>query len=188
MYLALFLTPWLLIYALSGLVINHSQLVRGWYGGNFNRFEKVGEREFTTVFSADADPRMMAAQILEQLGLTGSFNVQGGPNQPKLVINRNAAFAVHRITYFRQENRLLIEQQRLTAPSFLNRLHYRNGYEQPFWAAKIWAAIVDLVIVALLFWVASGLWLWWELKPTRRWGAVFGLLGCGVFGVLLASI
>ena len=111
-----------------------------------------------------------------------------GPKKIATIWKEMGIESIGELLYACQENRLLIEQQRLTAPSFLNRLHYRNGYEQPFWAAKIWAAIVDLVIVALLFWVASGLWLWWELKPTRRWGAVFGLLGCGVFGVLLASI
>ena len=106
MYLALFLTPWMIIYALSGLVLNHFQTVRRAYGENFNKFEKVEERDYTAAFSDDADVIMIGAQILEHLGLSGTFNVQGGPNQPRLVINRNGALAVHRITYLRRENRL----------------------------------------------------------------------------------
>ncbi|MBI5772798.1 MAG: hypothetical protein HZA89_03520 [Verrucomicrobia bacterium] len=188
MYLALFLTPWMIIYALSGLVLNHGQAVRALYGGNFAKFEKVGEREYTAAFSADADVKMIGAQILEHLGLAGTFNVQGGPNQPKLVINRNAAFAIHRITYFRKENRLLIEKQPFTAPAFVNRAHFRHGYGQPFLSLKIWAVAVDLVIVAMMFWIASGLWMWWEIRPARAWGAAFALVGLGVFGVLLATI
>jgi hypothetical protein len=30
--------------------------------------------------------------------------------------------------------------------------------------------------------------MWWEIKPVRTAGAVFALLGCGAFGLLLASI
>lgn len=188
MYLALFLTPWMVIYALSGLVLNHFQAVRSAYGEDFNKLEKVEERDYAAVFSDDADVRMIGAQILEHLGLSGSFNVQGGPAAPKLVINRNAPFVLHRITYFRKEHRLLVEKQPLTAPAFVNRTHFRHGYGQPFLASKIWGVIVDLVIVAMVFWVASGLWMWWEIKPARVWGAVFALLGLGAFGIMLAIL
>ena len=188
MYLALFLTPWMLIYALSGLVLNHGELVRSFYGGKFNDFEKIEERPYTAAFSADASARLIGAQILVDLGLTGTFNVQGTPTQPKLVINRNAAFTAHRVTYFRAENRLLIEKLALSAPMAVNRLHFRHGYEQPFVSAKIWGFIVDLAVVGMLFWVVSGIWMWWEIKPARTAGAVVALLGFGAFGLLLATI
>ena len=188
MYLALFLTPWMLIYALSGLVLNHNQVVRSLYGAKFGQMEKVEERPYAAAFSADADPRMIGAQVLEHLGLSGTFNVQGNAKQPRLVINRNGAFALHRITYFRAENRLLVEKQAFTAPVFLNRSHFRSGYEQPFLAAKAWGFTVDLAIVGMVFWVLSGLWMWWEIKPARAFGAVCGLVGLGLFGFLLATI
>lgn len=188
MYLALFLTPWMLIYALSGLVLNHNQTIRGWYGARFAPFEKVAERPYTAVFSEDADPRMIGAQVLADLGLAGSFNVQGTASQPKLVINRNAAFSAHRVTYFRTEQRVSIEKQVFTAPVFLNRAHFRSGYGQPFLASNIWAVVVDLAVIGMLFWVASGLWMWWEIKPARWSGAAFALVGCGLFGLLLATI
>lgn len=188
MYLALFLTPWMLVYALSGLVLNHIQTIRGLYGARFGQFEKIEERAYTTTFSEGANPRMISAQILEDLGLTGTFNVQGGANQPKLVITRNAAFSAHRVTYFRTEHRLLIEKQPFTAPVFVNRTHFRHGYEQPFLASKAWAVIVDLAIVGMLFWAVSGIWMWWEIKPARLAGAVFALVGFGLFGIMLVTI
>jgi hypothetical protein len=40
----------------------------------------------------------------------------------------------------------------------------------------------------MIFWVASGLWLWWELKVTRRWGAVSIGGGVGLFALLLFTI
>ena len=188
MYLALFLTPWMLIYALSGLVLNHNQAVRALYGAKFGAMEKIEERPYTAVFSADADPRMIGAHVLAHLGLSGTFNVQGNASQPRLVINRNAAFAQHRITYFRTENRLLVEKQTFSAPVFLNRAHFRNGYEQPFLSAKTWGFTVDLAIVGMVFWVLSGLVMWWEIKPARGLGAACALAGCGLFAVLLFTI
>ena len=188
MYLALFLTPWMLIYALSGLVLNHGQAVRDFYGAKFGQMEKVAERPYTTTFSDDADARQIGAQILEDLGLSGTFNVQGTAKSPRLVINRNAAFAHHRITYIRAEQKLVHEKQAFSAPVFVNRTHFRHGYEQPFLSAKIWAVILDLVIVGMVFWAASGIWMWWEIKPARLTGGVFALIGFGLFGVLLATI
>lgn len=186
MYLALFLTPWLIIYALSGLVLNHFSLFAPTQ--RLLPFEKVGEREYKAAFSADADDRMIAAQVLEDLGLAGSFHVPGAPGAAPMVINRPGAFDLHRVTYFREQGRVLIERQQYNAPAFLNRAHFRHGYEQPFMASTVWAVIVDLVIIALLFWVASGLWMWWEIKPARAWGAVFAVVGLGIFGLLLATI
>ena len=188
MYLALFLTPWMLIYALSGLVLNHGELARSFYGGKFSDFEKLEERPYTAAFSADASSRLIGAQVLADLGLTGTFQVQGTPTQPKLVITRNAALSAHRVTYFRTENRQLIEKLALNAPMTVNRLHFRHGYEQPFVSTKIWAFIVDLAVVGMVFWVVSGIWMWWEIKPARIAGAVVALLGFGAFGLLLATI
>lgn len=189
MYLALFLTPWLIIYALSGLVLNHGSLFSGGHGHDAApKFEKVEEREYRAAFSPDADARMIGAQVLQDLGMPGAFFVQGKTSQPKLVINRSGAFATHRVTYFRNENRLLVERQQYRTPMFLNRAHFRHGYETGFMPSTLWAVIVDLVVVALVFWVLSGLWMWWEIKPSRVWGAIFGLAGLGVFTLLLFTI
>ena len=192
MYLALFLTPWLLIYAASGIVLNHRPwffpVATGGHDGAQPVFTKVGERDYDVVFSDDADARMIGAKVLEDLGLVGSFNVQGDAKQPRLVIMRNSAFGVDRITYLRPQKQVLIERQDFNAPVFLNRAHFRHGYTQPFAASITWAVIVDLVVVALAFWVLSGLWMWWEIKPARVWGAVFGLAGAAIFAVLLFTI
>lgn len=189
LYLALFLTPWLIIYALSGLVLNHGSFFGLGHGhGAAPPFEKVEERDYHAAFSPDADARMIGAQVLEDLVMPGAFFVQGQPGQSKLVINRNGAFAAHRVTYFRAENRVLVERQTYRTPAFLNRAHFRHGYGHDHLPSTAWAVIVDLVVVALLFWVLSGLWMWWEIKPARAWGAFFGLIGLGVFTLLLFTV
>jgi len=47
---------------------------------------------------------------------------------------------------------------------------------------------MDLVIAAMVFWVLSGVWMWWELRSTRMWGGACLMLGVGLFGLFLFSI
>jgi hypothetical protein len=47
---------------------------------------------------------------------------------------------------------------------------------------------VDAVIVAMVFWALSGLWMWWELKVTRAFGAVAFLAGVGLFALYLVVL
>jgi hypothetical protein len=46
---------------------------------------------------------------------------------------------------------------------------------------KSGAVIVDLAVAGMLFWVVSGIWMWWEIKPARLTGAGFAVLGWGLF-------
>ena len=136
MYLALFLTPWMIIYALSGLVLNHGQAVRGLYGGNFPQFEKIGEREYTAAFSADADPRMIGAQILDHLDLAGTFNVQGRADQPRLVINATPRrHASHHVSPQRKPP--LIENSSLSRRAVLNRAHSGTASSSRFGVVEL---------------------------------------------------
>ena len=40
----------------------------------------------------------------------------------------------------------------------------------------------------MIFWVLSGLWMWWELKVTRVLGALFMLGGASLFVFYLATL
>jgi hypothetical protein len=40
----------------------------------------------------------------------------------------------------------------------------------------------------MIFWAASGLWMWWEMKLTRRWGAIFGMAGLALFGLFVFAM
>ena len=188
MYLALFLIPWMLVYALSSLVFNHFGTVRNWYGGNLNRFELLEEREYHPDLSESTTPAEAARAILTDLNMEGSHFVQGGLNQDRLTINRQFGFTARRIIYFPNEQRIRIEQLAANTPNFLTRLHTRHGYEQEDSASQAWGLTVELTVIAMVFWVLSGLWLWWEIKPARLWGGIFALLGLGLFVVLLVSI
>lgn len=187
MYLALFLAPWVLMYALSTLVMNH----RGYFVEKHGRGPApwIPERELTYQgsFADQATPREISRQILDSLSLDGAHGVNRRPDGT-LVITRNNLLTPRRITYTPATQRLVIEKAAPRPNALLERFHRRRGYETGYALDTVWAVSVDVVIVALVFWALSGLWLWWEMKATRVIGAIGALGGLAVFSCYLFTI
>lgn len=188
MYLGLFLTPWLAMYALSTIVMNHRAAIQEHYGGPLVRWDKEADRTASFQFAPGAPPAFMAQQILDQLHLRGNFLANLSKDGRKLTINRTDPVRPWRITYLPAQNHLTVERQEFRPEPFLESLHRRRGYQSPFLTDRLWGATVDLAILGMLLWVLSGLWMWWELKITRRPGAVFALAGILVFCFYLFRI
>jgi hypothetical protein len=188
MYLALFLMPWVLMYALSTMAMNHREFFRKVYGGKPAQFEKEREQTYTGLLAANATPSQAAVQILRDLNQDGTFSVQGRPDGERLTIFRQDPVIPRRITYTPKDGRLVIERQIFQAPAFLERMHRRRGFQHDYLLEDTWASSVDLVIIAMVFWGLSGLWMWWELRATRGWGLVCLLTGATLFGVFLFVI
>ena len=185
LYLALFLGPWILMYAVSTFVMNH----RAWFRGEPApppRWETVSSSTYSGEFPPDADRFLMAQQLLAGLGMDGAHapTLRDG----KLVIQRFDAIRPLRITYTLADKHLLVERQVWGGGAFLERIHRRRGFQHPYLLDDVWASSVDLFWIAVLFWSLSGLWLWWELKTTRRLGALFLSGGLAVFGLFLAVL
>ncbi|MBI3695506.1 MAG: hypothetical protein HY238_11800, partial [Acidobacteria bacterium] len=94
MYLALFLTPWVLMYALSTIAMNHRDFFRG-----RPHFEKEREQVYAGAFAPGAKPREMAAQILRDLGLDGAHNVNAPSGGGRVVITRLDPLSPRRLTF-----------------------------------------------------------------------------------------
>jgi hypothetical protein len=188
MYLGLFLAPWMLMYALSTIVMNHRAAFREGYGGELVRWQIEQERQLGLQFSADATPAFMAAQIMRELELDGNHNVNRSRDGKKLTILRTDPLAPRRISYTPEDGKLVIEKQELRTQPFLESLHRRRGFQSSVLLDDLWGGVVDLVIIAMVFWVLSGLWMWWELKVTRRAGALVALSGIVLFTLFLFRI
>ncbi len=185
MYAALFLTPWVLMYALSTIVMNHREQFKEHYGGALVKWEKEKEQPYAGKFTPDSNPRFMGEQIMRDLQFDGNFNVNMSKNRQKLTIVRTHPVTPRRITYSLTEGNLLVEKQELRTQPFLESLHRRRGFQSMFLLDNLWGAVVDAVIVAMVIWALSGLWMWWELKLTRLTGAVFLSSGLVLFTVFL---
>lgn len=185
MYLALFFVPWVAVYSLSTLLFNHG--IQKFTAGPANEFRKESEQVYGRVFPEEATPQAMARQILEDLHLSGTHFVSRRP-EGKLVIHRQDPLTPRRLTYTPESGVLVVERQDLNLPTWLRVLHHRSGYRHDQVLEDGWAFSVDLVILAMIFWVFSGMWMCWELRATRRWGLLCALAGTALFLFLVLSL
>jgi hypothetical protein len=181
MYLALFLTPWMLGYGLSTIVMNHGI-------GGPQAFVTEREQRYSIAVDPATPTRQIAEYILRDLNLDGAFSVQNPRADGALVINRQDLLSPRRITYTPATRQILVERVLPSSSQMLNRFHHRRGYQQPYAADRSMALSVDVVIVAMVFWALSGLWMWWEMRRTRLWGVAATLSGIGIFTLLTLMI
>jgi len=188
LYLALFLMPWILMYAASTFVMNHRVQFQALYGGPLPAPVLEREQSYDAVFPDGANVRQTAAQILTSLDMEGAFNANTRPRDGAIVINRLDPIAPRRITYEPAARKLTIERVPWQTRAYLERMHRRRGYQYDPLLEDAWAFAVDLFIAAAVFWVLSGFWMWWELKATRRWGVFAIAGGVALFGLFLVTI
>jgi hypothetical protein len=93
-----------------------------------------------------------------------------------------------RVTYDRTSRNAVIERQQAHTGTVLERLHRRRGYQHPYFKEDAWAFSVDVFVAGMLFWVLSGLWMFWELKGTRSLGGIALLGGAAAFVFFLVRI
>lgn len=180
MYTALFLGPWLAMYALSTLVMAHRGFVSSLYSTPRPAMVVERELDYSRAFPTNLTREEISERILEDLGLEGTRSVSGGQKGQPLVINRQQALTPRRITFDPGKGKLQIEREEFRAASFLERMHRRRGYNEHL-AQNLWGFVVDAAVAAMVFWSLSGVWLWWELRSTRLWGALALSAGTTLF-------
>jgi hypothetical protein len=187
MYVALFLFPWLLMYALSTAMMNHRASFASSRPGGAPAFEKERELTYDGLFPEDAELRTISQQILSSLDLDGAHGVTRRKDGA-VVITRNDLLTPRRLIYVPSTRALTIERLPHRTNVLMERFHRRRGYATGYALDTIWAVTVDLVIAGMIFWVVSGLWMWWEMKVTRAAGALALVTGAGVFVLFILII
>jgi len=64
------------------------------------------------------------------------------------------------------------EKNEISVRRFLTRLHLAHGYPGEVNARWSWAVFVDAMAFVMCFWGISGLFMWWQIRATRRIGAI----------------
>jgi hypothetical protein len=187
MFTALFLAPWMIMYALSTLVMAHRTLVESFYASKRPTMVTERELDYTRSFPAEATRENIAEAILGDLGLSGTHSLSGGRDGQPLVIRRQHAVTPRQITFDRSKNRIVLQREQFRGSHFLERMHRRRGYNS-YVLENTWGFTVDVAVVAMVFWSLSGVWLWWEVKATRRWGALSLIAGSALFAMFLVLI
>ena len=182
MYTALFVTPWVLMYAASTMVMNH-HMSRG-----ETRFNVVEQHDMPVDIAAGETRNEVARRLLADLDLEGRHGVWGSVEDGSIGIHRHRALQDQLVKVEIEGGSIAIEEEDFDLVRILNRMHRRRGYDHGYFQDDAWSFSVDLFIAAMLFWAGSGLWMWWELKVTRRWGAVAIGSGLALFALFLMTI
>jgi len=188
LYLALFLSPWILMYAVSTFVMNHRVLFRNLYGGPPPQMVVERTQAYDGSMPESGTPKQIGQQILSSLALEGAFNASRRSKDGAIVINRIDPVTPRRITFEPASKQLTIERLPWDTRAYLERMHRRRGYQYDWPLEDVWAFSVDLFIGAVVFWVLSGAWMWWELRTTRRWGLLALAGGIVLFSLFVVAI
>ena len=188
MFTGLFLAPWMLMYALSTLVMTHSDFVFSFYSSKSPTMVTERELDYTRSFPTDVTREQIGQQILQDIGLDGTHYVSGGKDGKPLVVNRQHALIAQRITFDASKSKVVMEREEFRTPTFLERLHRRRGYNHPYALEDTWGFTVDVAVVTMVFWSLSGVWLWWELKSTRGWGTLALTAGVVLFAIFVVLL
>lgn len=186
-YLALVLLPWIVVYGVSSVVFNHDEWLREVLNDGQPDWTKRAEIDFDREVPADADLQALGrdiAKIVQVDGRTGAY--RSGPG--KITVNVQDSWHNMRIVYDIEQKKLRPEDQRFRWTHFLIRLHERSGYQQPRFMEDAWAVTVDVATGGFLVLIASGLWMWWQLKRVRWTGALTIVAGLVTFAALVALL
>src|SRR5512140_1748816 len=99
LFAGLFLGPWMLMYALSTLMMAHREYVLSLYPSQTPTRVTERELDYSRAFPANATREQIGLQILRDLGLDGAHNLSGGRNGEPLIISRQHALTSRRITF-----------------------------------------------------------------------------------------
>lgn len=97
-----------------------------------------------------------------------------------------------RITYVLRDGHVDVTRFKgedgMTARQFFMRLHTSHG-QPPSWNGRMfWSVALDIMAIAMVTWGCTGLIMWWQIKRTRRWGAVTLILSLITAGWMYASM
>jgi hypothetical protein len=171
-YLALSLLPWFFMYGISSYFFNHPDYFAERYKNDgIPQWTVRFDRPYQIEVPVEGDLRAVGAQILKDAGLDGAFGVYR-PNAEKLNVYWFNFRDATQLTYFVKEQRLLAEDRRFRWDHVFTGMHARGGFEQESWLNDAWGILVDIVCIGMLIWIATGIYMWWQIASTRFWGSL----------------
>jgi hypothetical protein len=183
LYLGLFLLPWLFMYGVSSIPFAHSQYFQ-------QRDEAKKMPLWTTrlqqplelpVPDSPAALREFGRAVLQKAGVEAPNFGVNRPNPGTVNIYVFSFLRASRVVYSVDQKKVTVEDRRFRFDQFLTGFHARGGFEQDGLLQKSWGVLVDVVVVAMVLWIATGVYLWWGVPGHRRWGGLALISGAASF-------
>ena len=182
LYAGVFLLPWVIMFGVSTIPINHNTSAAP------PTWTRVAEHPFDAEAPAAGDNlRPLGRAMMNAAGVEGGYFVnRAGANQ--INVNHPDFMAPVRIIYNTGQHTLTVERRNFAMRQFLSGMHTRGGYDMDGVWDSAWALFIDVVCVGLILWIASGIYMWWGLPSTRRWGWLAMGAGIVCFAVIIATL
>ncbi len=182
LYMGLFLLPWVIMFGVSSIPLNHIM------SPDPVTWTQVAEHPFNAdIPPAGENLRPIGREMMTTAGVGGGYFVNRA-NPRQVNVNHPDFLTPVRIVYHADRSTLTVEHRNFSARQFITGMHFRGGYDMDGFWDSVWALFVDVVSVGLILWIATGIYMWWNVPSTRRWG--WFALGSGAvcFGVIIATL
>jgi hypothetical protein len=182
LYMGLFLLPWVIMFGVSSMPLNHTTTPEQ------ATWTKIAEYPFNgAVPGTGENLRPIGREIMNVAGVSGGYYVYRA-NPRLLTVGAPDFLTPIRINYRIDEQKLTVERREFSMQPFITGMHFRGGYDMDGFWDSVWAFFVDLVSVGLILWIATGIYMWWHLPSTRRWGWLALVSGAVSFAVIIATL
>jgi hypothetical protein len=181
LYGALVLLPWFLMYGVSSIPFSHPSPGRPEWSLRVDK-----EYSLPPIKPGD-DLDAIGAALMREAGMTGRYGAHLNP-AGNLEVYRPRFLGPSRITYYPEKQRLVAEDQKFRLNNFLTGMHARGGFEKAGFLDVTWAVLVDIASLAIIVWIASGLYMWWNLRQLRFWGWLALGAGLASFAIFLVAL
>ena len=180
-FLGLYLLLFTWFFAVSGLVLNHSE----WRVAQFweRRAEATAERAIAV--PGEQGDVAMAQDLMRQLAIVGEVGeVRRNRDGTRIDVQVVKPGHVYKVEARLDSARARVTEIRLDAWGAMDALHKFTGVRmddsaqtRDWWLTRLWSLAMDAVGVGLVVLVLSGVWMWWRLIPKRVPGAIALALG-----------
>jgi len=183
LYLGLALLPWFFMYGISSVPFAHNQFFEQRDAAKgLPLWTLRAERTLDVPVPQDtAGLRAFGATLLKDAGVAATSYGTYRQTPTQINVYAYSFWTSTQLKYDSDRKKLTVEDRRFRWDHFLTGMHARGGFEQEGFLQLSWSIVVDIVCVAMIVWIASGLVMWWELPGQRRWGWVAIVAGTASF-------
>jgi len=183
LYLGLALLPWFFMYGISSIPFAHTPFFeRRDAAKRLPLWTLRAEKTVDVPVPEDAGGlRPLGAALLREAGVNGTSFGTYRQSPTQVNVYAYSFWQSTQLKYYVDQKKLTVEDRRFRWDHFLTGVHARGGFEQDSLLDRSWSLVVDLVSQSMLLWIASGLYMWWELPGQRRWGWVAIAAGTASF-------
>jgi hypothetical protein len=190
LYLGLSLLPWFFMYGISSVPFAHAPFFdRRDAAKGLPQWTTISERSVeVAVPDAPGELRAFGAALLKEAGIEDTSFGTYRQSANQINVYSYSFWKSTQLKYFVDRKTLTVEDRRFRWDHFLTGMHARGGFEQEGFLARSWSVVVDVVCVAMIAWIASGLYMWWGLPGRRRWGWAAIAAGVASFAVFVITL